>query len=184
MTGHRNPIPSSRCRPLCTEAGFLVEHSRFFRNADTQIALCVSAGRCRSPHNVHKIRAGDTVVWDAPDKLASLHKNCLLVTASASKADTAPPIQSLNWSIALCQITPYPTCQSPRNNSPPNLSRSHEIVRRGTLRTRDFRPRVLAACVFNWLMVPFDTAPAAICKNNCDLQENRSLKNHRMPDWP
>ena len=68
---------------------FWAEHSRFFRNADTQNAQCASVAGCRSSRNEHKTRADEPVVLDARDKSASVPENCLPLTASAgTKADT------------------------------------------------------------------------------------------------
>jgi hypothetical protein len=89
MPAHRNPTPESSSSLQRREAGFLAEHSRFFRNADTQNAQCVSAAGYRSSQNGHKTRADEPVVLDARDKSASARENCLPVTASAgTKADT------------------------------------------------------------------------------------------------
>ena len=138
MPGHRTPTPRSSCSMQCTEAGFWAEHSRFFRNADTQNAQCASGAGCRSSQNGHKTRADEPVVLGARDKSASFRENCLPVIASArSKADdlpvTALPIQALKTqSPPHCQIIPYHTRQFPRNNASLDLPRCHEKPWRGT----------------------------------------------------
>jgi hypothetical protein len=54
-----------------------------------------------------------------------------------NKADTFPSLllrlNRESSKLSPCQITPYPTCQVPRNNVPLNLPRSHEIPWRGTV---------------------------------------------------
>jgi hypothetical protein len=81
--------PQSWCSMQYREAGFWAEHSRFFRNADTQNAQCASGAGCRSSQNGHKTRADEPVVLGARDKSALVRENCLPVIASAgTKADT------------------------------------------------------------------------------------------------
>ena len=75
--------------------------------------------------------------WVLGTGSASVRENCLPVIASASiKADTSPSLSLRfnreNSKLFPCQITPYPTCQFPRNNAPLNLPRSHEKPWRGT----------------------------------------------------
>jgi hypothetical protein len=139
MPGHRTPTPQSWRSMQYREAGFWAEHSRFFRNADTQNAQCASGAGCRSSQNGHKTRADEPVVLGARDKSALVRENCLPVIASAgTKADTFLSLpyrfNRQNSKLSLCQTTPYPTRQFARNNAPLNLPRSHEKPRRGTLR--------------------------------------------------
>src|SRR5260370_41124302 len=106
------------------EAGFWAEHSRFFRNADTQNAQCAGVAGCRSSQNGHKTRADEPVVLGARDKSASVRENCLPVIASAqSKADTLPSLP-LTISTVKTQSSP-PLVRLPRI---PRAS-SHEIMR-------------------------------------------------------
>src|ERR1700731_465897 len=83
MPGHRTPTPRSSCSMQYTEAGFWAEHSRFFRNADTQNAQCASGAGCRSSQNGDKTRADEPVLLGARDRLASVRENCLPVIALA-----------------------------------------------------------------------------------------------------
>jgi hypothetical protein len=84
----RTPTPQWWCSMQCMEAGFWAEHSRFFRNADTQNALCASVAGCRSSQNGHKTRADVPVVSDARYRSALVRENCLPVIASAQPKPT------------------------------------------------------------------------------------------------
>jgi len=140
MPAHRNPTPQSSRSLQRMEAGFWVEHSRLFRNADTESARYPNAAGCRNPRSAHKIRGDEPGALDPSDKLALFHENFLPETASTSQQSRHTPGKMLpNQPNKLqlfppCQIMPYPTRQLPRNNLPLYLPRSHETAWRGTIK--------------------------------------------------